>query len=394
MDTTAGLERMLQQAVEAGDVRGVAVAAGTRDGVLCSAAAGTRDADGRAPMAPDTVAWIASMTKAVTTVAALQMVEQGKLSLDAPLGETLPQLASPQVLQGFDEAGRPRLRPARRAVTMRHVLTHTSGHAYDMWSADMTRYMAHANVPGIISCQEAALATPLVADPGERWEYGTGIDWAGKAVEAVSGQRLATYMQDHVLGPLGMKDTAFRIGDAQRARLAAMHARQPDGSLQPTPFEVPQDPEFHMGGGGLYGTAPDYLRFCRMVLGKGRLDGMQVLRPESVAEMERDQITPLRVAPMRSVAPAVTNDAEFFPGQDKGWTLGFVRNTEAVPGGRSAGSLAWAGLANTYYWIDPARGVAGVLVTQILPFADARVLALLERFEAAVYAGLDVPAAA
>ena len=394
MATNATVDRLLQQAVETGEVRGVAVAAGTRESTLCTAAAGTRDADGTAPMAPDTVAWIASMTKAVTTVATLQMVEQGKLTLDAPLGETVRQLASPQVLEGFDDSGAPQLRPARRPVTLRHVLTHTSGHCYDMWSADMARYMAHAGVPGIITCQNAALATPLVADPGERWEYGTGIDWAGKAVEAVSGQKLDAYLQDHVLGPLGMRDTAFRIGDAQRARLAAMHARQPDGGLQPIPFEVPQDPEFHMGGGGLYATAPDYLRFCRMVLGRGRLDGAQILRAETVAEMERDQIEPLRVLPMRTAAPQITNDAEFFPGQDKGWTLGFVRNTEALPGGRSAGSLAWAGLANTYYWIDPARGVAGVLVTQILPFADARVLALLERFEAAVYASLDVPAAA
>jgi CubicO group peptidase (beta-lactamase class C family) len=279
-------------------------------------------------------------------------------------------------------------------VTLRHLLTHTAGHTYNMWNADMARYMEHAGVPGIISCQDAALATPLIADPGERWEYGPGIDWAGKAVEAASGQRLDAYLRDHVLGPLGMRDTAFRIGDAQRARLAAVSQRGPDGSLTPIPFEVPQDPEFHMGGGGLYGTAPDYLRFCRMILGRGRLDGVQILRPETVAEMERDQIEPLRVLPMRSSAPGVTNDAEFFPGQDKGWTLGFVRNTEAVPGGRSAGSLAWAGLANTYYWIDPARGVAGVLVAQILPFADARVLALLEQFEAAVYAGLDVPKAA
>ncbi|MBV9747847.1 MAG: beta-lactamase family protein [Acetobacteraceae bacterium] len=390
----ASVDRLLQQAVEAGDVRGVAVAAGTRDGVLCTAAAGTRDADGKAPMAPETVVWIASMTKAVTTVAALQMVEQGKLAMDAPLGETVPQLASPQVLEGFDEAGEPRLRAARRPITLRQLLTHTSGCTYDMWNADMARYMVHAGVPRISSCQNAALTTPLIADPGERWEYGIGIDWAGKAVEAVSGQKLDAYLQDHVLGPLGMRDTAFRIGESQRARLVAMHARRPDGGLQPIPFEVPQNPEFHTGGGGLYGTAPDYLRFCRMILGKGRLDGVQVLRSETVAEMERDQITPLRVLPMRSVMPQVTNDTEFFPGRDKGWTLGFMRNTEAVPGRRSAGSLAWAGLANTYYWIDPTRGVAGVLVTQILPFADPRVLALLERFEAAVYAGLDVPAAA
>lgn len=393
MTLDARLDTLLRRAAEAGDVRGVAVAVGTRDRVVYTGAAGTRDAEGRLPMTADTVAWIASMTKAITTVAALQMVEQGRLALDAPIGEILPALAQPHVLEGFDENGTPRLRPARRPITLRHLLTHTSGHSYDMWNADMGRYMEGAGVPGAVSCQRAALATPLIADPGDRWEYGIGIDWAGQAVEAASGQRLDAYLRDHVLGPLGMADTAFRIGSSQRERLAAMHARQPDGSLMPIPFEVEQEPEFHMGGGGLYGTAPDYLCFTRMILGSGSLGGARLLRPETVAAMARDQIHPLRVRPMVSAKPAVTNDAEFFPGQDKGWTLGFVRNTQAIPGRRSAGSLAWAGLANSYYWIDPAHDVAGVLVTQVLPFADARVLGLLDRVEAAVYAELGRAAA-
>lgn len=283
-------------------------------------------------------------------------------------------------------SARPPGRPAARAITLRHLLTHTSGHAYDMWREDMLRSMTHAGTPGILTCKNAALETPLVADPGDAWEYGTGIDWAGKAVEAVSGQRLADYMRDRILAPLGMHDTAFRIGEAQRKRLVEMNARVAGGSLSPIPMEVEQAPEFHMGGGGLYGTAPDYLKFCRMILNGGSLDGVRVLSEAMVAHMSKDAIHPVRVKALPTAMPSVTNDAEFFPGRDKGWSLAFMLNTHDVDGGRSTDSMAWAGLANTYYWIDPKHGVAGVLMTQILPFADARVLTLLDRFEQAVYA--------
>jgi methyl acetate hydrolase len=271
-------------------------------------------------------------------------------------------------------------------VTLRHLLTHSSGLSYDIWNADIGRYMERHCLPGVISCRRAALTTPLVADPGERWEYGIGIDWAGLAVEAVTGRRLAEVLRERVTGPLGMADTAFRVGAAQRARLASMHARGPDGSLAPIPFEVPQDPEFHMGGGGLYGTVRDYLRFCRMILGGGALEGARVLAPETVTEMRRDQIAPLEVGPMRTALPASSHDVELFPGMRKGWGLSFLINTEEGPDGRSAGSLFWAGLGNTYYWIDPKRDRAGVIATQILPFADPKVLALLGAFERAVYA--------
>ncbi len=258
----------------------------------------------------------------------------------------------------------------------------------------MLRYVTQAGTPGILTCKHAALETPLVADPGDAWEYGPGIDWAGKAVEAVSGQRLADYMHDHVLAPLGMRDTAFRIGDAQRARLVEMSARDAEGNLSPIALEVEQEPEFHMGGGGLYGTAPDYLRFCRMILNGGTLDGTRVLAEATVALLSKDAIHPVRVKRLLTAVPSATNDAEFFPGHDKGWSLGFLLNTHDVPGGRSAHSMSWAGLANTYHWIDPARGIAGVLMTQVLPFADARVLALLDRFEQAVYADAALARAA
>lgn len=381
----AVIDAVLRGAVERGEVPGVAAVAGNAAGTLYEGAFGRRGLDQQAAMTPDTVVWIASMTKAVTTTAALQQVEAGRLSLDAPIAEVLPELAAPQVLVGF-EGGEPVLRPARKPITLRHLLTHTAGFGYDFFNAEIGAYMAARGVPGIITCQRAALATPLVAEPGECWEYGIGIDFAGLAVEKVTGQRLDAVLQERVLGPLGMRDTAFRIGTAQRARLASMHAKAPDGTLSVIPFEVPQDPEFHMGGGGLYGTVLDYLRFCRMWLNGGTLDGARILAPETVREAMRDQIAPLEVPEIKSAIPASTNDVSLFPGMRKGWGLSFLINDEDVPGGRAAGSLAWAGLANTYYWIDPKRDRAGVIATQILPFADPQVLAMAEGFEGAVYA--------
>ncbi|WP_135466131.1 serine hydrolase domain-containing protein [Crenalkalicoccus roseus] len=387
MNGMARVDAVLREAVESGAVPGVAAAAGNRAGTLYEGAFGRRALDGEAPMTPDSVVWIASMTKAITTAAALQQVEEGRLALDEPIARVLPALAAPRVLEGFDAEGAPILRPARRQVTLRHLLSHTAGFGYDFFNAEIGRYMEREGVPGIITCRRAALETPLVAEPGERWEYGTGIDWAGLAVEAVTGRRLDAVLEERILGPLGMRDTGFRLRPGQRERLAAMHARGPDGALSVIPFEVPQEPEFHMGGGGLYGTAPDYLRFARMILNGGTLDGVRILSPQSVEEMRRNQIGALTVGMLRSAQPAATNDAEFFPGMVKRWSLGFLINEDDVPGGRAAGSLAWAGLGNTYYWIDPRRDLAGVLVTQILPFADPRVLDLLGAFERALYAG-------
>ena len=252
------------------------------------------------------------------------------------------------------------------------------------WAATWKR----RGVPGIISCQNAALALPLVFEPGEGWDYGINIDWVGKAVERASGQRLGDYFAEHLFGPIGMKDSGFRLTPDRRARLASMHAGGAGEALEPIAFEIPQEPEFQMGGGGLYGTAADYLAFQRVFLNQGRADGGQVLRPETVALMAQNAIGELNVRLLKTAQPAYSNDAEFFPGMVKKWGLGFMISTEPVPGGRSAGSLAWAGLGNTYFWIDPGAGVAGIILAQLLPFADRKALALLDAFERAVYAGL------
>jgi methyl acetate hydrolase len=384
----SAVDAVLRRATERGDVPGVVAMAATREGIVYEAAFGRRALPDGAAMTADTVFWLASMTKAVTSAAAMQLVEQGRLGLDRPIADILPELAAPQVLEGFDDAGEPRLRPARRPITLRRLITHTAGFVYDIWNPEMGRYMALKQVPGIITCENAALSPPLVFDPGERWDYGIAIDWVGKAVERVSGQRLGAYFAEHLFAPIGMRDTGFRLTQNHRTRLAAMHARAADGTLAPIAFELPQDPEFEMGGGGLYGTAADYLAFERVFLNDGRVDGQSVLQPATVQLMAANAIGDLTVGRLKSANPASSNDAEFFPGMVKKWGLGFMISTEPVPGGRRAGSLAWAGLGNTYFWIDRESGVAGVILMQLLPFADPKALALLDAFERAVYAAL------
>src|SRR6266567_6270259 len=255
MQSKAQIDQLLRQKSEAKEIPGVVAIAATGSEVIYEGAFGKRDLAKDDAMTADSVFWIASMTKAITAAGAMQLVEQGKLSLEDPIGKLLPDLASPQVLEGFDANGEHKLRPAKGPITLRHLMTHTAGFCYDLWNGDMVKYMERTGTPGIITCKGAALKTPIMTDPGTRWEYGTNIDFVGKAVEAASGKRLDAYLRDHLFTPLAMSDTGFKIGDAQRKRLVGMHARGPDGSLTPIPFELEQDPEFHMGGGGLYSTA-------------------------------------------------------------------------------------------------------------------------------------------
>jgi CubicO group peptidase (beta-lactamase class C family) len=327
---------------------------------------------------------MASMTKAITGAAAMMLVEAGKLSLDAPASALVPGIGALGVLEGFDEAGQPKLRPAKRPITLRHLLTHTSGYAYDMWSADIARFRKATGTPAVGTCRNAALALPLLFDPGEDWSYGIGIDWAGKMIEAATGETLGAHLTRVIFEPLGMVDTSFRLRPDQRARLAAMHGRGADGALAVIPFEVPQEPEFETGGGGLYGTARDYLAFARMILNGGRHGDIRLLKAATVAEMARDQIAPLAVRPMISAVPSATRDADFFPGMANGWGLTFLVNRKPSPQGRSAGGLAWAGLGNTFYWIDHGRGTAGIFLSQILPFFDPEAISLFRDFESMV----------
>jgi CubicO group peptidase (beta-lactamase class C family) len=351
-----------------------------RDGVGYSGGAGTRD--GSAPWTADTIALMASMTKSIAAVAALQLVEQGAIGLDDPLGEVVPELAAPQVLEGFD-GDVPRLRPARTPVTLRMLLSHTSGAGYAFLNADLDRYHELKAIP---SAREGRLATlvdsPLIAEPGTEAHYGVGLDWVGLAITRITGTDLDTRLREHVFAPLGMHDTGFRVAD--RERLAAIHFRAPD-ALVPIPVDLPEDAEFLSAGAGLFGSPRDYLTFLRMLAAGGTLDGTRILSAETLAEARRSHSGPVRR--MASVQPAISHDIDLLSGTPASWSLLGLRNEEPTPLGRPVGSLAWAGGANCYYWVDDdERGTVAVLFTQLLPFADPAVLDLLAAVEQAVRA--------
>jgi methyl acetate hydrolase len=383
----SSIEAVLAEAYTAHPTPGF-VAGAVRDGErLYQGAFGPSDLKGGPPIRLDAVFRIASMTKAVTAVAAMQLVEAGRLDLDAPLGGLIPELGAVQVFEGLDEQGAPHLRPPRRPVTLRHLLTHTSGFGYDMWNADLAGYMAAAGKPNIGSGLNAALDLPLMFDPGEQWEYGIGIDWAGKVVEAASGQTLDAYMAEHIFAPLGMVDTGFAPTPAMAERLAGLNTRLEDGGMAPMDLPATSGtPEFWGGGGGLLSTLDDYLAFLRMVLGEGRLNGARVLKAETVALMSQGQLGAIPTRRLATAIPFLSRDLTLAAAAPADWSLGWLVNRDAGPHGRSPGSLAWAGLFNTYYWIDPARRTAGALMTQILPFEDPNAVALFEAFERAVYA--------
>jgi CubicO group peptidase (beta-lactamase class C family) len=384
----ARIDAALRAAVDAKEVPGVVAMAATDKGVMYEGAFGTRDLGKGPAMTRDTVFRIASMTKAVTCVAAMQLVEQGKLKLEEPVPDIDAALSAPQVLEGFDAAGAPKLRPAKRPITLRHLLTHTAGFSYETWDANTVRYVKATGMPSTVTGKVAALRMPLAFDPGDRWEYGVNIDWVGRIVESVSGKPIDVYFRDHVFAPLGMKDSGFVTSPEQRARQASVHQRKPDGSLDPQPLETPFTPEFYAGGGGLYSTAPDYLAFVQMLLNEGSFNGARILKPETVALMGKNHIGDIEAGILKTTMPQRSADVDFFPGISLKWGLGYMINMAPGPNGRSAGSLTWAGLFNSYYWIDPARRVTGVILTQILPFADPRAVKLYGQFERGVYDAL------
>lgn len=377
-------DALLSVAISTGAVPGATAMAVTADGVIYEGGGGVRALGAPAPMDPDTVCWIASMTKPLTSLAALQLVERGTLSLEQPASEVLPELADIAVLEGFDAGGAPRLRPAARPVTLRTLLSHTSGFGYEFFNGDFVKAAAALGLPAIGEGKIATLKAPLLFDPGARWEYGVGIDWAGRMVEAATGKTLGAFLADNLFEPLGMTSTAFVPTPAMQERLASVHVRMPDGGLAPFPLSMPPAPEFQSGGGGLYSTARDYARFVRMVLNGGALDGKRVLGSASMPLLTVNQIGALQAGALKSVTPMAL-DSEFFPGVKKGWSLAFAVNEAPTPTGRSAGGLMWAGLSNCFFWIDPRAGLGGVMLSQLLPFADPGPMKLWQDFETAVY---------
>ena len=385
--TFSQVDAVLRAATRAGEIPGVVALAATDHGLLYEGIFGKRRLGDGPAMTRDTVFRIASMVKLITSVAALQLVEQSKLSLDAPVPDIEPALGSPQVLDGFDAKGLPQLRPAQRPITLHHLLTHTSGFAYRLWDAKAAHYAKSLELLPKAQ-RKLAPATPLMFDPGTRWQYGTSIDWVGRIVEATSGESLDVYFRKHILDPLGMNDTAFVLGPQQREREASVHRRGPGGAMTAEPLEQSSPRHTFSGGGGIYSTAPDYLTLLRTLLAGGTLDGARILRPETVALMGQNQIGDIDVGVLKTTVPALSNDVDLFPGVARKWGFGHMITMQAVAGGRSAGSLTWGGLLNTYYWIDPGRKVAAVFMTQVLPFADGRALRLYRQFERGIYAAL------
>jgi methyl acetate hydrolase len=391
-ELTAALDTVLQAVTaETPRVPGVSAVVTDRDGNLYEGAAGQRVLGQEAAMTPDTVCAIFSTTKALTGTACLQLVEAGALDLDAPAKEYVPAIGERQVLERFDDTGAPVLRAPKRDITTRMLLLHTAGFGYDFFNERYNRLAEEHGQPAISTATREALATPLLFDPGEQWEYGSNIDWAGQVVEAITGRRLGEVFAERICGPLGMTDTGFSLTPELRTRLARVHQREESGELTPlVDFELPPDPEIHMGGHGLYSTALDYAKFIRMWLNDGRGPDGAILRPETVAMAAENGLGDLKVKMLPGVIPALSNDAEFFPGMPKSWGLTFMINDEDAPTGRPAGALAWAGLANLFYWIDRKGGIGGFWATQIFPFADPTSVGGYLEFETAVYAHAPV----
>ena len=385
-DFKAAADAILQGVVTSDPrVPGVVAMATDRHRTIYEGMAGKRRLDRDAAMTADTVFAIFSTTKAITGTAVLQLVEEGKLDLDAPAKTYAPDIGRLQVIEGFDKSGEPKLRAPKRDVTTRMLMLHTAGLGYDFFNETYNRLAQEKGQPSVITASKAALMTPLVFDPGDKWEYGSNIDWCGLVVEGITSQRLGQVFRTRIFEPLGMRDTTFELTDAMRGRLAGMHQRNTDGSLTPMDFELPANPEIHMGGHGLYGTVGDYMRFIRMWLNDGNGEHGRVLKPETVRMAEQNGLGDKKITALPGVIPSLSNEAEFFPGLSKSWSFTFMVNDEEAPTGRPAEALGWAGLANLFYWIDRQNGFGGFWATQILPFGDPVSFGGYMDFEAAFY---------
>ncbi len=389
-DLKSAADAILKAVVNSADgVPGVVAIATDRRGNIYDGAAGKRVLAGPTDMTVDSVFAIFSMTKAITATACLQLLEEGRLDLDAPARQYVPEIGKLQVIEGFDSAGSPKFRPPRRDITTRMLLLHTAGLGYDFFNETYARLARQHGQPSVITASYASIRTPLLFDPGDDWEYGSNLDWAGQVVEGITGKRLAAVMTERILQPLGMEDTGFAMTASMASRLVTLHQRDDAGRLLPLPdFRLPQDPEVQMGGHGLYSTAVDYAKFIRMWLNDGMSPGGRVLKAETIEMAERNGLGDRKIKKLPGVIPSLSHDAEFFPGMPKSWGLSFMINDEVAPTGRAAGALAWAGLANLYYWIDRQSGVGGLWATQIFPFADPASIGGYLDFETAVYATL------
>ena len=381
-------DAVLQGAVNrTNGVPGVVAMATNSSTTVYEGAFGKRDLSQAAPMTTDTVMAIFSCTKAVTGVAVMQLVEEGKIGLHDAAKKYVPEIADIMVLEGFDAHGAPKVRPPKSDITVSQLLLHTAGFGYDFFNHDLVKYGAAKNVPSVVTASLASMRSVLLHDPGTAWEYGSNIDWVGKVVEAVRGKRLGDVMSERIFTPLGMENSGFTMSPTMRARRASMHARSSEGVMSAmSDFELTQAPEQHMGGHGLYSTIGDYMKFIRMVLNDGAAaNGARVLKAETVDLMTANSLGDMKIKMLPGAIASLSNDAEFFPGMPKSWGYTWMVNDQQAPTGRPAGAVAWAGLANLYYWIDRKNKVGGMWGTQILPFVDGVSVPGYLNFEKTVY---------
>ncbi|WP_022980726.1 serine hydrolase [Ideonella sp. B508-1] len=383
------LDGLLHQTVHRhGGVPGVVAMVTDRLTEIYAGAAGVRELGQAAPMTLDTVFAIFSTTKAMTATLALQLIEEGRLNLADAAGDHVPEIDALQVLEGFDAGGQPRLRPPKRRITVNDLLLHTSGLCYEFFSEDDLKFRTARDIPTIVSSSFESIRTVLLHEPGAAWTYGVNIDWLGRIVERLRGARLGEVMRQRLFEPLGMVDIGFQMSPSMKTRRAVIHDRAASGQLTPlSDFVLPDPPPMDMGGHGLYATVGEYMKFIRMILNGGLGPHGRVLKAETVDAMSVDGLRALglSVGGWSTSIPALSNSGDFFPGTPKGWGYSFLVNRERTPSGRTPGSLMWAGLANSYFWIDRTTGIGGYWATQILPFQDAVSYPGFVEFETTVY---------
>jgi len=378
-------ERDLTDSLDMGTIPGVVVGVTSGESTQYEAGFGVRSTRTFAPMTVDTVFNIASMTKPIAGAAVMQLVEKNILNLDTPASEILPYLGEVKVLVRFDEAGNVISRSPKRPLTLRHLLTHTSGFSSDWCNALLEQYISTTGHPRMSTGMKKALEVPLVFDPGEKWGYGVSMDWAGLILEEVTGVTLHEYIRAHITEPLEMFDTTYFPSDEMKSRMTSVHIPQGNRRFQANEHVIASNREYWGGGGGLYSTVSDYMKFIRMILNDGRAPHSQLFESGTIELMTRNAMGANRVEMLVSTNKSIANDAEFFPGLEKTWGLTFQINENKTPTGRSPGSLSWSGIFNTYFWIDHEKDIGGVFLSQLQPWMDVSALALFEKFEALVY---------
>ena len=364
------IDELLKDGIKSGNIPGVVAVAANSDGIIYQEAVGKSNIAKDINITTESLFHIASMTKPITTVAVLQLVEQGKVNLDGAAADYLPHLVNVMVLEGYDKDGQPILKKPRTVMTVRNLLNHTSGYVYGVWHKHISTYLLENNISNSNQSGNGFLTVPLAFDPGAKWEYGIGLDWAGVLIETVSGQSLEEYFKQHILEPLQMNNTQFQLTKEQQSRLVIHYARSENGELieAQTHSTLP----FFSGGGGLMSTPADYIRFLRAILGGGVLEGKRILSERMIDEMAENQIGDL--------------DIDYLmPGHDPEFGLGFLINSKPIKARRAAGSLTWWGVYNTNFWIDRDNDICGVLFTQMSPDGDTAVNLLYKNFEKSVY---------